>query len=328
MNARDGEQTLNHPEADDLDARIVERLRENPQVTSTELARDFKVVSATIGSRIRRMHDEGIARVVAMTPLHAIGYEVVIMAFVRLESAYALSLENVAGKFSRIPEVVGVSSLLSQEQLLLWISAKNLSHAEEVFEKKLGQVRGIVDVRFELVTQIVGGSGNLFTPVVLQEEQLFLDPLAEMLNDTEKSVLAELRLNGRQSIREVARRVTRSERTVRSAIKSMTERGLLELRTLVFMPAFGLTQCFIVEVDVDYHLRSKVVSGLLTLPEVSSVLTTTAKSHRLKVVIFIDSKGALASLLNQQIAAIPGVMDSRIIPVVSGLKHNSHVLSQ
>ncbi len=323
------QQLIDHPLTDELDIKIVDRLLDDPQVTSTALARDFSVVSATIGTRIRRMHDEGIARVVALTPYDAIGHDALVLAFVRLDPAYALSLDKITQAIATIPEVFVIASLLAEYQLLLWISAASLDHADQIIESKLGQIRGLESLHVDFVTQINLERNNVLSKLRggVGSEQEFLPPLAENLSDTEKNVLIQLRTNGRQSIRQIAREVGKSERTVRTDIRAMEERKLLELKTLVFPPAFGRTQCVIIEVDIDHHYHSGVTEALRALPDTSHVFTTTGRSHRVKAVAFVNSKGALASLLNRTIAPIPGVIGSRVIHVVSGYKHDTrHVL--
>lgn len=312
---------------DELDADIVQRLRQTPRVPSTNLAREFSVVSATIGARIHRMHEEGTAQVQAVTPLDSSGSRVLVLAFVKADSLYAPSLDTIASTIARISEVLAITSLLSEYQLFLWISATDLAHAELVLEKKLGQIRGIVSVRSELVTQVTGERNDAFVRLGGDRKRHFLAPLSDMLSDAEQGVLAELRDNGRQSVREIARRVGKTERTVRSAIRSMEQKNLLDFRTFVFPAAFGLTQTALIEIDIDHHRHGSIVNALSEAPEVSYVLTTTGRSHRIKIIAHVRSDRALASLLNATIAPLSGVLSMRTTPIINGFKHEtSYVL--
>ena len=318
------------PSTDVLDIGIVTRLSDKPRATNTELARRFEVVGATIGARVRRLYDEGIAQVVAVTPLSKTKHNVLMMVYARIDADFAPSTGDLAVALAQAPEILMIASLLENYQFLLWISAVDTAHAERIIQSRLGVVRGIESLRVELVTNVGKDSSNLLARLPsggaqVSRDELGHDQLSEMLNDSEHRILAELRADGRRSVSEIARRTRTSDRLVRSTIESLEEQGLLQFEAVIYAPAFGLTQLALVEIDIDHDRHTSIVSALRARPEFTYVMTTTGRSHRVKGIAQVSSNRALSSLLHEDVAAIPGIRAVRNMPIITGYKHDRNI---
>ena len=55
------------PNIDELDSKIIEKLQKDGRVSNTDLAKSLKVSEATIRGRIKRLTDEGIIQIVAVS---------------------------------------------------------------------------------------------------------------------------------------------------------------------------------------------------------------------------------------------------------------------
>src|SRR5713226_4801455 len=70
---------------DELDHELVATLRDDGRISNRALADRFGVGEATIGQRVRRLADERILRVVAVTDMAAFGYHILVGAWIEVQ---------------------------------------------------------------------------------------------------------------------------------------------------------------------------------------------------------------------------------------------------
>src|SRR5256714_8156914 len=63
---------------DDIDRRIIAALRSDGRATNQRIARSLRIAPATVGARIRRLHDMNAMRVVAVSDFSALGCKVLL----------------------------------------------------------------------------------------------------------------------------------------------------------------------------------------------------------------------------------------------------------
>ena len=91
---------------DDLDRALVERLRVDGRESNRSLATALDVNEATVATRLRRLEQNSIMRVVALTEMEAFGYRDMVFAKLRVGSR---SIMAVGEDLARLPEVISVT---------------------------------------------------------------------------------------------------------------------------------------------------------------------------------------------------------------------------
>src|SRR5689334_6866445 len=88
---------------DDLDRRIVERLRVDGRETNRSLAAALDVNEATIASRLRRLEAANVVHVVALTDMHRLGFSYFAFAMIAVADR---PIAEVAQEIAQIPQTI------------------------------------------------------------------------------------------------------------------------------------------------------------------------------------------------------------------------------
>ena len=115
---------------DELDARLIEALRENPRVGLLEISRQLGVARGTVQARLRRLEERGVVtgHGPEIDPAE-LGYS--IYAFVMLELAQGRLSEAVEA-LERIPEVIEADAVSGAHDLLCRVVARDTGHLQSL----------------------------------------------------------------------------------------------------------------------------------------------------------------------------------------------------
>jgi DNA-binding Lrp family transcriptional regulator len=122
-------------EIDDLDARLILELQQEPRLGVMELARRLGVARGTAHARLEKLQRNGV--IAGFGPdigLEQLGYPVT--AFTTLEVTQGRT-EGVLGRLRSIPEVLEVHTIAGQGDLLIRVVARSNEHLFAVLEEVL-----------------------------------------------------------------------------------------------------------------------------------------------------------------------------------------------
>jgi DNA-binding Lrp family transcriptional regulator len=120
---------------DDLDARLIAELRQNPRVGLLEIARRLGVARGTVQARLAKLEARGV--VVGHGPEvdpAAMGYS--IQAFVLLELAQG-RLDEATRVLEEVPEVIEADAISGPQDLLCRLVARDTEHLQEIVNRIL-----------------------------------------------------------------------------------------------------------------------------------------------------------------------------------------------
>ena len=115
---------------DELDARLIRALRENPRVGLLEVARRLKVARGTVQARLAKLEARGV--ITGHGPevdTAALGYP--ITAFVFLELAQG-RLDDATTVLESVPEVLEADAISGAYDVICRIVARDTEHLQEV----------------------------------------------------------------------------------------------------------------------------------------------------------------------------------------------------
>ena len=122
---------------DELDARLVEMLADQPRIGVLELSRRLSVARGTVQARLDKLTTNGAIRGFGpeMVPA-AIGFGV--MSFVTLEISQRYGHDAVASHLAEIPEVLEAHTITGGGDILCRIVARSNTDLQRVIDKIVG----------------------------------------------------------------------------------------------------------------------------------------------------------------------------------------------
>ena len=120
---------------DDLDARLIAALRENPRVGLLEVARQLGVARGTVQARLAKLEANGV--ITGYGPevdTGAIGYS--ITAFVLIELAQG-QLDLAVAAMDAMPEVIEADAISGPHDLICRVVARDTEHLQAVVNELL-----------------------------------------------------------------------------------------------------------------------------------------------------------------------------------------------
>lgn len=125
---------------DEVDRKIVERLRDNARMTFVDIGKALGVSDATVYNRVKRLMEMGVIKKFTIeVDETAVGKRVSGFIMVNVKPG---SVKDVSKQLAEIERVSEVHEVHGSEDLIVKVGAKNLGRLRSVILK----VRGIPDV--------------------------------------------------------------------------------------------------------------------------------------------------------------------------------------
>jgi DNA-binding Lrp family transcriptional regulator len=120
---------------DELDARLIATLRDNPRVGLLEVARQVGVARGTVQARLAKLEARGV--IVGHGPeidTEAMGYPIAAFVFVELSQG---RLREATAALEAIPEVLEADAISGPQDLVCRIVARSTEHLQELVNELL-----------------------------------------------------------------------------------------------------------------------------------------------------------------------------------------------
>jgi DNA-binding Lrp family transcriptional regulator len=127
--------TLVNMTIDELDARLIAALRQNPRVGLLEVARQVGVARGTVQARLAKLEARGVitGHGPEVDP-EAMGYAIAAFVFVELSQG---RLSEATAALDAIPEVLEADAISGAQDLVCRIVARNTEHLQELVNELL-----------------------------------------------------------------------------------------------------------------------------------------------------------------------------------------------
>ena len=133
---------------DELDHKIIERLGHDARVSNREIAREFDLTEGTIRSRLKRLLDNKVIRVAAVTNANRLRNP--ILAYLWVEADTAADIENVAESLARLPEIGFVATTLGRADVLAMTLVENGNQLTDFLHQTIDKIPGVRRVNYSL----------------------------------------------------------------------------------------------------------------------------------------------------------------------------------
>ncbi len=125
---------------DTLDKRIVEELRENARASNRTIAADLDVSEATVRGRIRRMLDDRLIRIQAVTNIEALHRPVFAFVWIEVERG---RVEEIAETLCGFEEIRYVARLMGRADLLAMALVESAGELAELVRERIARIAGV-----------------------------------------------------------------------------------------------------------------------------------------------------------------------------------------
>jgi len=129
-----------HIDLDETDQAIIALLRRDGRMSYRAMARELEIGENTVRSRVRRMEESDVMRVVAVTDIEAAGYGMLLAIGVQVEGR---SPEAVARDMAQIHEVFSVNVVVGAQDIEILVVAEDRAALNELISGKLGVMPGV-----------------------------------------------------------------------------------------------------------------------------------------------------------------------------------------
>ena len=125
---------------DDADHRLIGLLRQDGRMAYKALAEKTGLTESTVRSRLRRLEDNDLLRVVAVTDFEAAGFTLMLAVGVQVEGRAAA---DVARDLARFPEVFSVCQVVGTHDIECLMVAEDQEAVARLLTEKLSGVAGV-----------------------------------------------------------------------------------------------------------------------------------------------------------------------------------------
>ncbi|WP_257549346.1 Lrp/AsnC family transcriptional regulator [Sphingopyxis sp. DBS4] len=133
---------------DELDHKIIERLGHDARVSNREIGREFDLTEGTIRSRLKRLLDNRVIRVAAVTNANRLRNP--ILAYLWVEADTAADIEDVAERLASLPEIGFVATTLGRADVLAMTLVENGNELTDFLHQTIDKIPGVRRVRYSL----------------------------------------------------------------------------------------------------------------------------------------------------------------------------------
>lgn len=137
---------------DAVDHKIIEHLRNHGRASNQQIAEGLELTATTVSSRIKRMEDADLLRVVAVSDFSAHGFNVLMRITVGVDGRPA---SQVAQELAQLPEVFATHLITGRYDIDMLVALHDMDGLPELLLEKFSKIRGIRTLVPSIVVDIV-----------------------------------------------------------------------------------------------------------------------------------------------------------------------------
>jgi DNA-binding Lrp family transcriptional regulator len=308
----------------DLDWAILDVLTRDPQASNRVIAETLNVPIGQIVSRIRSLDRRKISHVLAALDLKASGQS---FCFILLD-INGRPVDEVAAELAPIREIMMISALTGGvHDLLVLVRFKSIMLLEQIIFGRIYPVKGVYQTCASIVLDVPIFHAQYvnYAPGLLPHDveaiscDLALDYEDSILDSLDRSIIAELQVNGRQSINSISRKYGINASTIRYRIRNLESRGLMRFITILDPPAVGFDTFALIEIRAEASKISSIIENLKHrrwLPQ----LFLCAGPAAMMGIVLADSMATLGHLKTEELRQINGILEVSISALIHTYK--------
>ena len=277
---------------DETDRKLIRLVAENGRLSNRALAGEVGLTEATIAARLRSLSERNVLGFTASLDWRAAGYHWDAWLEVTVQGR---STREVGQELAAVEGVQAVAAVFANYDLLVHVILPTQDDAVDFVDRQIARVAGVQRVRTNVALETVKATTRFARIPIIPGPLHFPNPVVE-LDDLDKALIEKLIIDGRQSNREVARKLDVSETTVRSRLRRLESSGLLRITARSSALLTGeLGAWGFIGVDVAGGSVREIAMRMAAMPD-TVVVAITAGTHDILAFVIARSRSRLLDL--------------------------------
>ena len=126
---------------DAVDRVIVEQLSKDARISNRQIAQELGVTEGTVRARIKRMEEEKLIRITAVTNIDR--FRDAALAYIWIEVERSAQNQAVAERLSGIRELGFVGVMMGRSDILAITMVRNTEHLAEFIHSRISPIEGV-----------------------------------------------------------------------------------------------------------------------------------------------------------------------------------------
>jgi Lrp/AsnC family transcriptional regulator, regulator for asnA, asnC and gidA len=151
MARMNGTSTLPSPGLDDVSKRLVEELQRDGRRSYADLAKSVGLSEAAVRQRVRRLLEDGVMQIVAVTDPATVGFSRQAMVGIKAEG----NLREIAGRLSSMPELEYVVLCAGSFDILVELVCEDDESLLSLIDESIRSIEGVRETETFIYLRLV-----------------------------------------------------------------------------------------------------------------------------------------------------------------------------
>ena len=147
---------------DELDAKIISILQSDGRISNTDIAKTIDVSEATARGRIKRLIDDEIIQIVAVSNPLKLGFEITGDLYIRVDMK---KMDAVIKSLSKFKELWYIVATTGRSNLNAEFIVKNLEELHDLVYDRISHIDGVEQVESSIIVKYVKRRYDFGTPL-------------------------------------------------------------------------------------------------------------------------------------------------------------------
>lgn len=287
---------------DSVDERLIALLNENGRRSIRDIARTIGATERVVSTRFKNLTEADRLRIITVVDLFSAGFELIVAIGITIRGR---SANQVAEELIQIPEVLSVLEVSGQYQLEILVAATSHASLADIVQDKLRNIAGLVELVPSICLDVFKYETG-WGPFNIEQEEGLSVPETSPIAPLDRKIIAALWSDPRATHQGIASPLGLTEAAIRSRIAGLRDDNVMRV-TAIGNVSKNDNQIFaFVGIKLTGSHHEKVIRQLVSLSAVRFAAIVLGR-YDLLIQVLVPDAGALAQLINEQIAAIPEV---------------------
>ncbi len=140
----------NKKNIDQVDSKIIHLLQKDGRLSNTEIAKKLKISEATVRGRVKRLIDEGVVQIVAVSNPFKLGFEVAGDLYIHAEMK---KIETVVEELKKFNELWYIILTTGTTNINAEFIVKSMEDLNDLVYNRLSKIDGVKKIDISVITK-------------------------------------------------------------------------------------------------------------------------------------------------------------------------------
>lgn len=300
-----------------VDERMIALLKENGRRSIRDIARSLGVTERVAGSRFKQLTEADSLRIIAVVDLFSAGFELIVAIGITVKER---PVDQVARELIQIPDVLSVLEMSGQYQLEILVAATSHASLADIVQDKLRNIAGLDELVPSICLDVFKYETG-WGPFNIEQDVGLRIPDTSPIASLDRKIAAALWTDARATHQGIAAPLGLTEAAIRSRVVSLRDDNVMRVTAIANVTSNDSQIFAFVGIQLTGSHHEKAIRQLVALDAVRFAAIVLGR-YDLLVQVLVPNAGALARLINEQIAAIPEVHSVECRPALQFWKYD------